>query len=159
MRLRVGLPFCIVTLACTVSAAAVAADGEILDAVTDAVTYEEFMAYDKVVRKEIFSKVTPETRARLMRAQLERCLDAYQEILTPEQTALAKSAFKHLTPAVYDDAPSPEREADRRALKEITKKARAVFDEPFFMQQLFTLDGSIPRKISGQPSLPRQPND
>ena len=108
--------------------------------VKDDISYEAFMAYDVPVRKQIFVKVSPEAKARLMSTHVDRSLAAFRSKLTPEQVKVVEEYRPLITAAVYEPGDTPE----KKALQDVGARARAALGEEW-TAQFMTLNGIYPR--------------
>jgi hypothetical protein len=108
--------------------------------VREDISYELFMAYDVRVRKEIFNRVSADTKARLMATHVDRSLAAYRAKLSPEQIKAIDEVRALITAGAYQEGET----AEKRALKESGPRVRAILGE-WWAAQFMTLNGIYPR--------------
>jgi hypothetical protein len=66
------------------------------------ITYEQLMSEDVKCRGEVFSSLTAQNRAALMREHLARWRDRHEATLTSEQRTLIDEWLALVTPAIYE---------------------------------------------------------
>lgn len=105
----------------------------------DDLSYDQLMRYSTPVRKELFGKSTPASKARLNREQLERGLATYRPHLTPAQVGLIEKILVHTVADAYGESEAAV--AHREAARPLMEEAQRAFDKTQFVM-LFTLNGA-----------------
>ena len=87
--------------------------------------YDQFMPQPFEERLRIFSEVSAENRALLMKTHIERWLAANRPRLTDEQVAVVEEMIPIIRPELYKE----DRDAEKvmREVEALQKKAEAVF--------------------------------
>jgi hypothetical protein len=92
------------------------------------IEYEAFCKLpDTQAKRSAFLATTPESRATLVRTQLERWRDANQARLRPEQVAFLAELIATITPDTYRDGPVGEEQ--RVKSRAVAEKARGLFTD------------------------------
>jgi hypothetical protein len=98
------------------------------------VTYDEFMVLPFNERLRTFNQITPENRAHLVQAHLERWLAKERTRLTSEQLRVLKEALSLISPAWYR---RPQSSKTRLTVKRLEEELARVLP-PEDMRQAVT---------------------
>jgi hypothetical protein len=108
-------------------------------------TLEELATFDRAHRVAIFNAVTPEVRAALWQAQLNRF--AQRSDLTATQRALIAEGATLMTPALYNREP-----AASAAFKSFWSRAEPEFTSPATKRTWFDLGSVVVEPDNASPS-------
>lgn len=96
------------------------------------INYDQFFSKSFKERWEIFSKISADNRASLVKTHAKRWLAANRSRLNQEQISLAEELIQSITPGWYEVGPGfekPDRKADA-----LIMKMQAVFSNEDFFQ-------------------------
>jgi len=86
------------------------------------VTYDTFMKTPFEDRIRLFNEANAETRAALVREQIQRWLASHRAKLSPQQVQVMEENLAFVTPALYEGRGKPEDRERARALEARTAK-------------------------------------
>jgi hypothetical protein len=101
------------------------------------VTYDAFMKAPFEERVRLFNEAKPETRAALIREQIQRWLAIRRAKLSPEQVQVMEENLAFVTPALYQGPPKRE---DRERAQALEAKTAKLFTRAELRQAL-TIEG------------------
>lgn len=89
------------------------------------VGYDQFMPQPIEERLKLFSEISAENRASIMKTHVERWLAANRPRLTSEQTAVVEEVIRFISPELYREDRDFEKGAQE--VEALQEKAEAVF--------------------------------
>jgi len=106
------------------------------------IDYDSFFQQDTQARLKAFNAISPENRASLVRAHLERWVAANRERLTPEQLAFTEDSLAAVHPDAYRET---TRDAYRPQLKALEERGFRLLSYED-MRALTIFGDYVPRK-------------